>query len=390
MGLELLFLLLPVAALSGWLMGRRDARDAGAREFSVFSSDYFKGLNFLLNEQPDKAIEVFIHMLEVDSDTVDTHFALGNLFRRRGEVDRAIRIHQNLIARPTLSRYQRDQALYELGIDYMRAGLLDRAENLLLELVEESNSYRQQALCQLMDIYQQEKDWHKAIAIGQRLQGMSEMAVGPVIAQFYCELAEVALHNGDTAAALRMVRRALDEDRKCVRATLLEGRMELENRSYKSAIRTYKRVEQQDPAYLPEIIEPLQEAMLEQGRVGEMIAYLREVLNRHGGISTMLALAELIGQQQGDKEAVVFITNYLRAHPSVRGMSRLINLKLESADGHARDDMQILKDLTDKLLEAKPVYRCGNCGYTGKTLVWQCPSCKQWNTTKPIHGIEGE
>jgi len=390
MGIELLFLLLPIAALSGWLMGRRDARDAGAREFSILSSDYFKGLNFLLNEQPDKAIEVFIHMLEVDRDTVDTHFALGNLFRRRGEVDRAIRIHQNLIARPTLNRQQRDQALYELGTDYMRAGLLDRAENLFLELVEESSGYRQHALLQLMDIYQQEKDWHKAIAIGQRLQGIGGGSVGPVIAQFFCELAEHALNNGDQATAMRMVRRALDEDRSCVRATLLEGRIELGNESYKSAVRVYKRVEQQDPAYLPEVVAPLQEALQQQGRVGEMIAYLREVLGRHGGISIMLALAELIRQQHGDKEAVVFITNYLRGHPSIRGMCRLIELKLVSSEGHARDDMQVLKDLIDKLLEAKPVYRCGNCGYTGKTLVWLCPSCKQWNTTKPIHGIEGE
>ncbi|MEW6647211.1 MAG: lipopolysaccharide assembly protein LapB [Pseudomonadota bacterium] len=389
MGVELLFLLLPVAALSGWLLGRRDVRDGG-RQFSSLSSDYFKGLNYLLNEQPDKAIEVFIHMLEVDSDTVDTHFAVGSLFRRRGEVDRAIRIHQNLIARPTLSRQQRDQALYELGTDYMRAGLLDRAESLFQELVNESPAYRPQALRQLLDIYQQEKDWHKAVAIGQRLQGMGSEGVGPVIAQFFCEQADQALMLGERSEALGLVRRALAEDRNCVRATLLEGRIELDNGAHKSAVRVLRRVEQQNPAYLPEVLAPLQEAFVQQGRIGDMIAYLRDMLARHGGISIMLALAELIRQQQGEKEAAVFVVNHMRGHPSVRGMERLIALKLHSSDGQARDDLLVLKDLTDKLLESKPVYCCSQCGYSGKNLSWQCPSCKQWNTIKPIHGIEGE
>lgn len=390
MGIELLFLLLPIAALSGWLLGRRDARDADWRQFSVLSSDYFKGLNYLLNEEQDQAIEVFIHMLEVDSDTVDTHFALGNLFRRRGEVDRAIRIHQNLIARPTLKRQQREQALYELGTDYMRAGLLDRAENLFTELVEEGASYRQLALRQLLDIYQQEKDWHKAIAAGQRLQSMGEGNLDQVIAQYRCEQAEAALARGEQSVALRLIRQALSEDRNCVRATLLEGRIELENDNHNSAVKVFRRVEQQDPAYLAEVIPFLQEAFVQQGRIGEMVAYLREILARHGGISIMLALAELIRQHQGTKEATVFITNHLRGHPSVRGMGHLIRLKLESSEGAARDDMLVLDGLIEKLLETKPVYSCNHCGYAGKSLVWQCPSCKRWNTTKPIHGIEGE
>jgi len=387
--IELLFLLLPLAALSGWLLGRRDMRDGG-RQFSHLSSDYFKGLNFLLNEQPDKAIEVFIHMLAVDSDTVDTHFAVGNLFRRRGEVDRAIRIHQNLIARPTLNRLQRDQALYELGTDYMRAGLLDRAENLFQELVAESTSYRPKALRQLLDIYQQEKEWHKAIAVGQRLQGMGNDGISSIIAQFFCEQAEQALILERRDEALRLVRRALVEDRNCVRATLLEGRIELEAGEYRSAVRILRRVEQQDPAYLPEVLLPLQEAFVQQERLGEMIVYLRDILARHGGISIMLALAELIRQQEGEKQAAVFVVNHMRGHPSIRGMERLMELKLLTSEGQAREDLLVLKDLTDKLLESKPVYCCSQCGYSGKTLSWQCPSCKQWNTTKPIHGIEGE
>lgn len=391
MATELLFLLLPLAALSGWLVGRRDADDKAACRSSAFSLDYFRGLNFLLNEQPDKAIEVFIKALEVDGDTVDTHFAIGSLFRRRGEVDRAIRIHQNLIARPTLSRSQRDQGLYELGRDYMRAGLLDRAETLFQELVAESGNYRPQALKQLLDIYQQEKEWQQAIAIGQRLQALGQCdTIGPLVAQFFCEQAEISLAQGQGSEALKLARQALAEDRSCVRATLLEGRVELETGVAKNAVRILKRVERQDPELLPEVLEPLREAYLQQGLINEFTSYLRGLLARHGGISIMLMLAELIAQQEGERAAASFVADHMSGHPSLKGMERLIDLKLVFSEEPAREHLEILKNLTHKLLERKPIYCCNRCGYSGKNLVWQCPSCKQWNTIKPIQGLEGE
>src|SRR5713101_7419737 len=187
---DLLWLLLPLAAGSGWLVARFDQkRHAAARDLP---SAYFKGLNFLLNEQPDKAIEIFIQVLEVNSETVETHLALGNLFRRRGEVERAIRIHQNLIARPTLDREQRTYALLELAQDYFKAGLFDRAENLFLELAE-IRAHSEQALRLLLSIYQQEKEWDKAIQTGRRLARVAGKSMDGVIAQYYCEQAEQAV-----------------------------------------------------------------------------------------------------------------------------------------------------------------------------------------------------
>ena len=390
MGLELLFLLLPVAALSGWILGRRRHRTDPRQESTGFSSEYFKGLNFLLNEQPDKAIEVFVRMVEVDSETIDTHLALGNLFRRRGEVERAIRIHQNLIARPILTRPYRNQALYELGLDYMRAGLLDRAEALFLQLIDDQER-GEYALRQLLDVYQQEKEWDNAIKCARRLESATGEQMAAVVAQFYCELAEESLRADDIGHSVKMVKQALSEDRTCVRASLLEGRIHLRQGAYKSAMRALKRVEQQDAEFLPEILEPIQEAYRGQGRPMEMIHYLRPLLREHGGISVLLRLVDLIRQQQGDKDAALFITDYLRKRPSVRGMERLIELKLPySPAGPAREDLQVLKDLTSSLLRDKPVYKCNNCGFTGKQLHWQCPSCKRWNTIRPIHGIEGE
>jgi lipopolysaccharide biosynthesis regulator YciM len=159
---ELLLLLLPVAAASGWIAARRSQRQERGKCVNDTSPVYFRGLNHLLNEEPDKAIDAFVEMLEVDSDTVETHLALGNLFRRRGEVERAIRIHQNLIARPALTREQRAQALLELGQDYMRAGLLDRAENLFREL-KDTRLHVRQALKNLLVIYEKERDWQACL-----------------------------------------------------------------------------------------------------------------------------------------------------------------------------------------------------------------------------------
>lgn len=389
MPFELLFLLLPVAAFSGWLIGRRGGgrdQDAGCPEIPA---DYYKGLNFLLNEQQDKAIEVFTQMLEVDSNQVEIHLALGNMFRRRGEVDRAIRIHQNLIARPMLDAEQKFAALYALGQDYMRAGVFDRAESLFRELVE-NKVHTRPALELLLDIYQQEKDWERAIQSARRLEGVTGEKRSGMIAQFYCEQAEQSLAAGEPGAARKILRRALSADRACARASLIEGRLELDAGNHKAAIRAFRRLEEQDPDYLPEIIEPIGEAYRGLGRPAELREYLGQLLARHAAISIMLALVDLIRSEEGDTRAAEFATEYLRRRPSVRGMDRLIELNLLQSEGAARTNLQILKEVTAQMLRDKPVYKCGNCGFTGKAIHWQCPSCRHWNTVKPIQGVEGE
>ncbi len=387
--LELLWLLLPVAAASGWIMAKRSGtppRRGGSRDFS---SDYFQGLNFLLNEQPDKAIEVFIRMLKVDSDTVETHLALGNLFRRRGEVDRAIRLHQNLIARPTLSRDQRNAALLELGQDYMRAGWLDRAESLFDELVE-SNSHMRSALRHLLDIYQQEKEWEKAISTARRLESESGQSMRAMIAQFYCELAEQALKRNDENQATQMVKRALGHDKRCVRASLLQAQMAIRSGNCKQALKAFRQVEEQDIEYLPEILEQTRKCYEEMNSTKALIDYLRQVLDRYDGVSPALMLSELLSATEGDTVAATFMTEQLRKRPSVRGLGRLIDLNLATASGQGKDDLLILRDLVEKLLANKPIYKCTHCGFSGKSLHWQCPSCKEWNAVKPIHGVVGE
>lgn len=386
---ELLWLLLPVAAASGWIMARRAQPQRQRPRGRDFSSEYFQGLNYLLNEQPDKAIDVFIRMLEVDSDTVETHLALGNLFRRRGEVDRAIRLHQNLIARPTLSKLQRSAALLELGQDYMRAGWLDRAESLFEELVE-SNLHTAQALRHLLDIYQQEKEWDKAIAVARRLDSEGKATLKPVIAQYHCEQAEHALKKGDEHTATQSLKRALQYDRCCVRASILQGRMAVQAGNCKAALKAFHQVEEQDIEYLPEVLEPLRQCYEQAGTLDEFKRYLNTVIDRYNGISPVLVLTDLLFRTEGEAAAVEFLAAQVRKRPSVRGLGRLIDLNLAGASGKGKEDLLILRDLVAQLLGSKPKYKCSHCGFAGKSLHWQCPTCKEWNTVKPIHGVEGE
>jgi lipopolysaccharide biosynthesis regulator YciM len=381
---ELFWFLLPVAAATGWYAGSRsDRRASHQRRQPQRASDYYKGLNYLLNEQPDKAIEVFLNMPDVDSETVETHTALGNLFRRRGEVDRAIRIHQNLIARPTLTRQQRAMALLELGQDYMRAGLFDRAEGLFQELVE-MDLHAETALEQLLTIYQMEKEWDGAIAAAKKLETVSGRPMGSLIAQFVCELAELARSRAHRAQVLSLLSDAHGSDRYCVRATLLQGRMQAQAGDYEAAIQTYQRVEYQDVGLISEVIDPLSECYRSLGRTTEMRAYFQGLLERHPGIAPVLRLTDLIVEQDGMHEAREFISEQLRLRPSIRGIERLLCLSSTAVSEEGITTLRTVRELVGRLLKDRPAYRCKQCGFMCNLLHWQCPGCKQWSSIKPI------
>ncbi|MDX1518659.1 MAG: lipopolysaccharide assembly protein LapB [Gammaproteobacteria bacterium] len=381
--------LLFVAVISGWLLGRRTLQsDAGNNRF-IMHPEYFKGLNYVLNEQPDKAIEVFVKMLEVDSETVETHLALGNLFRRRGEVDRAIRIHQNLIARPSLEKDQRALALLELGMDYMRSGLLDRAESLFNELIE-MGMYRKQAYRELLDIYQQEKDWDKAITTARKLENVTAESLAHVIAQFYCEQAADHLRNGRMSQFRERIGKALTNDPDCVRASIMTGNQELKSGNVREALKAYKRIESQDIDFISEVIAPMHECYKSNGKMDEFIEFLRKITEQTGSITALLTLVRLIAERDGEDEASRLIITELRKRPSVRGVDRLLEFALHNTSGETRDSLLTIKDLTGELLKNRSAYRCNQCGFEAKALHWQCPGCKTWSSVKPIYGIEGE
>ncbi|HEY5682422.1 MAG TPA: lipopolysaccharide assembly protein LapB [Sulfuricaulis sp.] len=379
---DLLWLLLPLAAASGWFAARLEQKRRARQPFDLPSA-YFKGLNFLLNEQPDKAIEVFIRVLEVNSETVETHLALGNLFRRRGEVERAIRIHQNLIARPTLDKDQRSHALLELAQDYHKAGLYDRAENLFLELAE-IRAHSEQALRMLLHIYQQEKEWEKAISVVRRLARLSGKNMNSMIAHFYCELAEQDLARHNVSSAREHLKQALTADAKCVRASILLGDISAQQGNFRDAIEYWQRIEEQDIHYLGEVAERISECFRKLDDERGLYDYFRSSLQRHGGVSLALAFADVINRRDGVEAAEKFIIDWLRRTPNVHGLHKLLELNLVRTKDSSRNDLLMLKGIIEDLRLQHLGYACGECGFKGKALHWLCPGCNHWNTIKPV------
>lgn len=383
-------MLLPAAACSGWWIARRNDAVKKPELKNQLSREYVMGLNYLLNEQPDKAVDIFIKLLEVDSETVETHLALGSLFRRRGEVDRAIRIHQNLIARPQLSVSQRKEALMALAQDYMSAGVFDRAERIFIEVVELGGTPDANSLRGLLAIYQQEKAWEKALDTLKKLELATGNSMNAQAAHYYCEMGNQAIEMGAQDKAYAVIKQALVIDKQSVRASLMLAELEMLHGRYKPAVRALKRVSAQDPEFLTEIIEPLLTASAKLNAMDECISYLENVLSDHPHASIIFAIGDFVRDEKSMEVAIDFVSVQLSKYPSIRGLNKLIQWHLESAHGLVRDKLQMLYSITSKFLDNKPIYRCEHCGYAGKLLHWLCPSCKQWGRTKPIHGLEGD
>jgi lipopolysaccharide assembly protein B len=377
--MELLWWLLPVAAASGWWVARREY--AGRRNSATArNTEYFKGLNYLIEDKPDQAIEVFTRMADVDRNTAEIHLTLGNLFRRRGEVDRAIHIHGSLIARSTLTADQRCRALLELGEDYLRAGLFDRAEELFRQLLEQP-AHTEAALSRLIHIFQQEKDWQQAIIYCDRLERIGGESKRPETAHFCCELAAEASQDDEARTWLLD---ALARDPHCARANLLLGRLAMRAGDHQAAIVAFQAVERQDRGYFPEVIVPLGQCYGAVGRLDEWGAYLSEVQQRdHGGRITD-ALADWLMRQEGEEAAFRFLERELREYPTLLGLRRLVEIKLEGGQGAGYADLRALHCISTQMLNGVARYRCVNCGFVVKSLHWCCPSCQRWNTIKPM------
>jgi len=388
---ELFFIfifLLPIAWYFGYRNGKQKTKSSTKQPFGL-SKTYFAGLNYLLNEESDKAIDTFVSMLEVNSETVEIQLAVGSLFRKKGEVNRAISVHQNLIARPSLSSRNRKLALLELGYDYMTAGLLDRAENIFKELTTDPD-YKNASLSQLLIIYQQTKDWEKAIATAGKLQSPMSENTKNQISHFYCELAEEALKKQQYREGLDLIRKAFQIDPLCVRATLLSAEIHYSKARYKQALRCYTDLIKQDIAFLPEAMDTLIKCYVQLNDQKGLSNFLNDALQNGGGISSILAYADILRSQHGDKKAAEFIASQMNQHPSIKGLLKLIGLHIEHASENAKPSLIMLQNVVSKLLKDKPIYHCDHCGFDSKTLFWQCPSCKFWGSVKPIQGIEGE
>ncbi|CAG0940310.1 Lipopolysaccharide assembly protein B [Gallionellaceae bacterium] len=380
-----MLLVFPLFFGMGWLAARIDIKQL-LSESSALPRSYFQGLNFLLNEQQDKAIEAFIEVVKVDPQTIELHFALGSLFRRRGEVDRALRMHQNLVDRTDLDKDKRQQALFELAQDYLKAGILDRAEALFQEL--QTTPYAKPALDFLLELYQKEKDWLKAIDVAQRLSAISGQAHDKEVAFFYCELAasEIARKRMDTVR--HYLERALDANPQAVRATMMLGDLESAAQQHAQAIEIWKRIEQQNPQYLPLVAERMLDACRLSGRMDEGIALLQGYQAKYASLDLMNVLFNAILQRDGTEAAYKLVRDELQRNPTLLGLDKLLEARLLEVSADNRADVELVRNLVHQRTRSLAMYRCANCGFKARQFYWHCPACHGWETYSPRRGEE--
>ncbi|MBP7627331.1 MAG: lipopolysaccharide assembly protein LapB, partial [Zoogloea sp.] len=339
------------------------------------------GLNFLLNEQPDKAIDAFIEAVKIDNQTVELHFALGSLFRRRGETDRAIRMHQNLIDREDLSDEQRQHALSELGLDFLKAGLLDRAEAVFVKL--RGTRFNEFALNNLLDIYQQEKDWKKAIEIAEALPHHEGVLWEKEVANFHCELAAAAMANSRFDEAMEGLGRALALNRKSVRANMLMGDLCASRGDDRAALEAWKMVEKQNPIYLALVAERIMDAYRRLGELEQGIQLLRSYLDKYPSLDLLDALFQWELQKEGPQVAYQLVRDELRRNPTLLGLDKLLEAALLTASAEQRTDIELVKSLVHGHTRRVARYRCDTCGFKARQFYWRCPACGGWETYPP-------
>lgn len=378
-----LFLLL---AAAGWALGRFGERDALEEAPPPLNVDYLKGLNFLLNEQTDQALEHFLKMVRVDDKTIETHFALGSLFRRRGEVDRAIRIHQNIIARPDLAAEQRDQAIYSLAKDYQRAGLLDRAESMFTTLAEGSR-YQVEALEQLCRIYEQEKEWQKAIDAGQRLEVLSGQSLGLQIAHYYCELAEQAAEKGDYSAARSYVKKSQSGRPRTQRGALTRADVARATGDGKTAAKLYNRILDEETYLIAETLPRLVETYQEEGSIKALEKDLAALIKRNPAARMDVAYAAVVNDIGGIDIIDQCVEDYILNEPTLTEFIDLQRFSDQAAEDRAGALARVRAALA-KLAAMTPRYQCKECGFSSQRLLWQCPSCKDWETQRPFASVQ--
>ncbi len=379
-------LVIPLFFALGWAAARVDIRHV-MHESRAVPRSYFKGLNYLLNEQPDKAIEAFLEVARMDPDTLELHFALGALFRRRGELDRAIRIHQNLVDRADLAQDHRTKALYELGQDFFKAGLLDRAEEVFHRL--ETGAFALDALRHILDIQMLTKEWDQAIQTAGRLEKMGCPALNADVAHFHCELAAAASLKGDREGARRQLEAALAQNRRSARAWIMLGDLEAQAGEDEQAIVHWRRIEEVNPACLTLVAERLMQAYGRLGRGQEGVELLRAYLERRPSTDLLHLLFQTVAEGQGWQAARQLAGEELKRNPSLRALDDFLQASNAVDPEAARVENQLAQDLVHRQVSKDANYICGNCGFKARQFFWQCPACARWESIAPERGEHG-
>lgn len=382
------YALLFVAVVAGWLLGRLGSstpRMPKATSSDLFQ-DYFVGLNYLLNDEPDEAIDTFINALEINSETVETHLALGTLLRRRGKVDKAITVHQALLARPNLEKSFSNSVRLQLALNYIAAGLLDRAERLLKEILEDGSEAQWDAHIHLITIYQTEKEWENAISCSVELLKNSHYKKNEDLrgaaAHFCCELAEQHFSSGQLAEARVQIKRAFTFERKSVRAMLLLADIEIQAGNFKAAIKELQRIRSAKPEFIPQMLERFAVCYAGLNSDSEFEKLLHSMVSDDSSGEAALMLADRIANKSGSEAATELLNRQLISQPSIQGLVELLSMQLENVDPNIATHLESLLNLIREQTQKSADYQCRQCGFETKSFFWMCPSCKKWDKIK--------
>lgn len=378
MEFELWYLIVvPLLFIAGWWFRGLDQRQ---REQEKRPGTYYKGINLLLNDQPDKAIDAFIEVVKLDPETIELHHALGNLFSRRGEFDRAVRIHNHLLNREDLPSHERSLALFELGNDYLKAGIYDRAEESFQRLLKEPE-YRLDALRSLLKIYCTEKEWNKAIEIANTLEKQAGENHQVEMGHFHCELAALEMRAKHFDQAKLELEKALQVDRKSVRALIMLGNLSMLNNDPNAALQYWSQVEKVSPEHLTLVMVQMAQAYEAIGQHDQAMNLINRALEDHSSVETLSIALDLIIKSEGEKAAEKFLKEELGRRPSLWAYEKLSELRLKANPQDS--ELQLLTALLKPYVSRPGRYRCAHCGFKAKGFQWLCPGCSSWGSYSP-------
>ena len=378
-------LALPLFFTLGWIAARVDIKQL-LSESTALPAAYFKGLNFLISDQHGKAVDAFSEAIEANTDSLELHFALGSLFRRTGETDRAINMHLNMLDKKELTANQKSAVKAELAQDYLKAGLFDRAEELFKGL--DDTRYRQPALRALLEIYVREREWLQAIATATELERLSGVPFRIEIAQYYCELAMNDIIAQRQDAARNYLILALDANKSCVRANVLLGDLEVAFGqqpigAHQAAISYWKRIEFQQPEYLGLVAAKMLKSYRAAGQIKDGLTQLNTYLETYKLPLLMSVLYEATLTEEGAEKAAKLARNELIRQPSLTTLDQLLQARAmadETQKQGNNQDIQLMQQTVRNAIGNRAVYHCDQCGFRAKQHHWQCPACNAWES----------
>ncbi|MBL4941355.1 MAG: lipopolysaccharide assembly protein LapB [Colwellia sp.] len=388
--IELLFLLLPVAMAYGWFMGRNSIKQKDQSIKQDLSIKYSTGLNYLLSNQKDKAIDSLLEALKVEDDSVEAHFAMANLFRKRGELDRALKVHEHLVRHGNLPTKDKQQAVFELGKDFLSAGLYDRAEKMFSKLLK-SDDYSLKSFTYLLQIFQSTKDWQQGINYRKSIIKLNDKRLLHTLANFYCEQATTAFEQDHFIEVIELLEQALKLDPNSCRANWLMAKIYENHKQCELACQCYQDIYQQDREFFPDVIDKMQQCYLELGAEDEFFKFIKKVYDETANSSALIAYISYVEKKHGNKKAKEFMLSALKRRPTIMGFQHFVKMQMSNADELDNNtSLDLIKELISEYLKVKHRYSCRSCGFNSSTHYWSCPSCHEWEQLKPFIGLEGE